>query len=72
MSEPVAEKEAGPAPDNNNGTESEPPKEKRKREYKDFGHDEEKPTRMCSMFNFCFPVNFLHPIITPFQLLTLI
>ena len=55
MSEPVAEKEAGPAPDNNNGTESEPPKEKRKREYKDFGHDEEKPTRM-------FNVQLLHSV----------
>jgi hypothetical protein len=46
MSEPVAEKEAGPAsPDNNSQHSSNPEPEKKKREYKDFGHDEEKPTR---------------------------
>ncbi|EPQ52391.1 plasma membrane H+-transporting ATPase [Gloeophyllum trabeum ATCC 11539] len=41
MSEPIAEKEAGPAPTEQ--PEAQEP-EKRKREYKDFGHEEEKPT----------------------------
>ncbi|TFK48909.1 plasma-membrane proton-e [Heliocybe sulcata] len=42
MSDPIAEKEAGPAPTNEQPDAAEP--EKKKREYKDFGHDEEKPT----------------------------
>ncbi|KAI0063921.1 plasma-membrane proton-e [Artomyces pyxidatus] len=53
MSQPIAEKEAGPPaqPDTpveekseSNGVSEEP--EKKKREYKDFGHDEVKATRM--------------------------
>lgn len=38
MSAPNFEKEPGP--------QGEVTEEKKKREYKDFGHDEEKPTRM--------------------------
>ncbi|KZT24844.1 plasma-membrane proton-e [Neolentinus lepideus HHB14362 ss-1] len=41
MSDPIAEKEAGPTPAGEPDT-NEP--EKKKREYKDFGHEEEKPT----------------------------
>ena len=56
MSDPVAEKEAGPPASNevdNISKEAATEKqeqqepEKRKREYKDFGHEEEKPTRTC-------------------------
>lgn len=53
MSEPVAEKEAGPAQEPaTNGADTTAPPEKRKREYKDFGHEEEKATRMCSTIFF--------------------
>lgn len=53
MSEPVAEKEAGPAQEPaTNGADTAAPPEKRKREYKDFGHEEEKATRMCSTIFF--------------------
>lgn len=47
MSEPVAEKEAGPVQDSPTETPSTPTKEpeKRKREYKDHGEEEKKPTR---------------------------
>ena len=60
MSQPKVEKEAGPPvpeitpanPDTVSPTE-----EKKKREYKDFGHDEEKATRKllstCAFENFC-------------------
>ena len=43
MSDPVAEKEAGPPA----STDTPPATEPRKRVYKDFEHDEEKPTRTC-------------------------
>ena len=53
------EKEPGPkgdSPEQSPGTpESEP--EKKKREYKDFGHDEEKPTRLYSLIFNCQPLN---------------
>jgi H+-transporting ATPase len=39
------EKEPGPQGDSPEQTPSTPEPEKKKREYKDFGHDEEKPTR---------------------------
>jgi H+-transporting ATPase len=41
-------KEPGPQGEESPITQS-PPDEKRKREYKDFGHDEEKPTRRLSL-----------------------
>jgi H+-transporting ATPase len=44
MSEPNVEKEPGPQGDEPAITQT--PFEKKKREYKDFGHEEEKPTRM--------------------------
>ena len=47
MSEPVAEKEAGPAQDTPIESQSIPNNEpeKRKREYKEFGEEEKKPQR---------------------------
>lgn len=47
MSQPNVEKEAGPPADSGTPVKEEPPvNEKRVREYKDFGHDEEaKPAR---------------------------
>ena len=48
MSDPVAEKEAGPPA----STDTPPATEPRKRVYKDFEHDEEKPTRTCPFFHF--------------------
>lgn len=44
MSDPKVEKEAGPAEP---AKETAPEPEKRKREYKDFGEEEDKPTRTC-------------------------
>ncbi|CAE6447415.1 unnamed protein product [Rhizoctonia solani] len=46
MSEPIVEKEAGPpaAAPTTPGAGATPTEEKKKREYKDFGHDEEKAT----------------------------
>ncbi|KAF8761374.1 plasma membrane H -transporting ATPase [Rhizoctonia solani] len=45
MSEPIVEKEAGPpAAAPTTGAGGTPTEEKKKREYKDFGHDEEKAT----------------------------
>ncbi|CAE6344314.1 unnamed protein product [Rhizoctonia solani] len=46
MSEPIVEKEAGPpaAAPTTPGAGGTPTEEKKKREYKDFGHDEEKAT----------------------------
>jgi H+-transporting ATPase len=58
------EKEQGPQGDSVEQTpsppESEQEPEKRKREYKDFGHDEEKPTRMYCLFkNYRQPLSLL-------------
>ena len=51
MSEPViTEKERGSASSDASATPAEP--EKKKREYKDFGHDEEKATRK----SFAYPL----------------
>jgi H+-transporting ATPase len=44
MSDPVVEKEPGPAPEQS-GSGTPPADEKKKREYKEFGHEEEGPTR---------------------------
>lgn len=44
MSEPNVEKEPGPQGEESPVTDA-APDAKRKREYKDFGHEEEKPTR---------------------------
>ena len=41
MSQPNVEKEAGPPADLDTPTEEKPAPEKRVREYKDFGHEEE-------------------------------
>jgi hypothetical protein len=41
MSQPIVEKEAGPPADSDTPIEEKPANEKRVREYKDFGHDEE-------------------------------
>jgi H+-transporting ATPase len=47
MSAPNFEKEPGPQGESPVETPSViVPEEKKKREYKDFGHEEEKPTRM--------------------------
>ena len=46
MSDPQVEKEAGPTPPAAETPSSQP--EKKKREYKDFGEEDEKPTRTCS------------------------
>ena len=49
MSDPQVEKEAGPTPPAAETPTQEP--EKRKREYKDFGHDhDDKPTRKYQVF----------------------
>ena len=45
MSDPQVEKEAGPTPPAAETPTQEP--EKRKREYKEFGEEEDKPTRTC-------------------------
>ena len=45
MSDPQVEKEAGPTPPAAETPSSQP--EKKKREYKDFGEEDEKPTRTC-------------------------
>jgi H+-transporting ATPase len=46
MSQPIVEKEAGPPADSDTPIEEKPATEKRVREYKEFGHDEEaKPAR---------------------------
>lgn len=45
MSQPNIEKEAGPPAQADTPVEETPVNEKRKREYKDFGHDEVKATR---------------------------
>ena len=47
MSDPQVEKEAGPAEPVQEKT---PEPEKKKREYKDFGEEEEKVTRTCFLF----------------------
>jgi len=44
MSQPIVEKEAGPPAQPETPVEEPPAKEKRVREYKDFGHDEVKAT----------------------------
>lgn len=50
MSQPIAEKEAGPPRTPDEGPDD---GEKKKREYKDFGHDEEpKATRAYLIANF--------------------
>jgi hypothetical protein len=41
MSQPIVEKEAGPPADSDTPSKEEPVNEKRVREYKDFGHEEE-------------------------------
>lgn len=41
MSQPIVEKEAGPPADSDTPIEEKPAPEKRVREYKEFGHDEE-------------------------------
>jgi H+-transporting ATPase len=46
MSDPAVEKEPGPA--NEQPAVGTPEGEKKKREYKDFGHEEEKATRELS------------------------
>ena len=47
MSQPIIEKEAGPPAQSSTPVEETPVNEKKVREYKDFGHDEVKPTRTC-------------------------
>jgi hypothetical protein len=46
MSQPNVEKEAGPPAQADTPVEEAPVNEKKVREYKDFGHEEAKPTRM--------------------------
>lgn len=46
MSTPNVEKEPGPQGETPVETPDVAPEEKKKREYKDFGHEEEKATRM--------------------------
>jgi hypothetical protein len=49
--DPNVEKEPGPQGEiSSSGTPSSDVPEKKKREYKDFGHDSEKPTRMSIHF----------------------
>lgn len=45
MSQPIVEKEAGPPAQSDTPVGEVPVSEKRVREYKDFGHDEAKPSR---------------------------
>lgn len=45
MSASNVAKEAGPQGEESPVVRSPSPEEKKKREYKEFGHDEEKPTR---------------------------
>ena len=54
MSQPNVEKEAGPPAQPETPVEEAPQeKEKKVREYKDFGHDEVKATRMFFFAAFC-------------------
>jgi hypothetical protein len=53
MSAPIAEKEPGPAPEV-----ATPVAEKKKREYKDFGHETEAATRMFHFPLFCVGSRF--------------
>jgi hypothetical protein len=55
MSNNIAEKEPGPAQDPAPAHTPPVEEEKKKREYKDFGHEEEGPTRM-----FTFPFRGKH------------
>ena len=64
MSDPVAEKEAGPPA----STDTPPATEPRKRVYKDFEHDEEKPTRTCLFFPF-FPYRVTGNFFSSYSLL---
>ena len=52
MSHPNVEKEAGPPAQPDTPVEEVPAKEKKVREYKDFGHDEVKATRTLSLQRF--------------------
>ena len=52
MSQPIAEKEAGPPAQSDTPVGEAPVNEKRVREYKDFGHDEVKATRTFSRLVF--------------------
>lgn len=47
MSDPIVEKEPGPVQDSA-PVAATPVEEKKKREYKDFGHEEQAATRTCS------------------------
>ena len=49
MSQPIIEKEAGPPAQTSTPVEEAPVNEKKVREYKELGHEEAKPTRMCSL-----------------------
>jgi len=55
------EKEPGPQGEDSPIAESPSPDEKKKREYKDFGHDEEKPTRRHSPPSDASPSHALLP-----------
>jgi hypothetical protein len=56
MSQPNIEKEAGPPAQTGPAVEEAPVNEKRVREYKEFGHEEVKATRMCSLLDVCAPI----------------
>jgi hypothetical protein len=55
MSQPNVEKEAGPPAQTSTPIEEAPVKEKKVREYKEFGHEETKATRMCSRLTSACP-----------------
>ena len=59
MSQPIVEKEAGPPAQSDTPVGEAPVSEKRVREYKDFGHDEVKPSRTLShlAFSLLFGLN---------------
>ena len=52
MSDPVVEKKEAVSPEAAKETTPEP--EKKKREYKDFGEEDDKPTRTFSLSSFAF------------------
>lgn len=54
MSQPKIEKEAGPPAQSSTPVEEATVSEKKVREYKDFGHDEVKPTRTCYKLAACY------------------
>lgn len=59
MSEPIVEKKEPGPPTQDNGAVATPVEEKKKREYKDFGHEQEAATREPHLLIACRETNAL-------------